>query len=205
MNKKFLIYGSLIFVVALSFWLVFSTDRVVLADNDNEDENNEEMTAEATSTVNSTVDDEDEDEVDVDEDEVDDVSKVDAEKLPSSTGKFELKGIVTAVDVPNLTLSVNGLMLHVMTDAKIRGGSINVLAQVAVHDRVEVSGNIIDGNLNADKVRVKGPKSELENRGKNAGLSSEAIEKLRAEIMKKIDEILAKIKALQGGTGQNAQ
>lgn len=194
MIKKF---AFALFAVMLAFALalVFHPMRLVAQ----EASPTPKITASPTPTPKVDEDeDEDKDEDENEDEEVDDVGEVDAEKLPASEGRFELKGRVTAVDAAHLTFAVNGLTIKVAADAKIRGGTIRALADVLVNDRVGVSGRIRDGALVADKIRVKGPDIEKRVTKESVrGLSPEAIEKLRQDIMKRIEEILKKIDELR--------
>jgi hypothetical protein len=134
------------------------------------------------------------------EEEVEDVGKVNVEKLPPSEGRFVLKGRVTAVDAANAAFSVNGLSIRLADGAKVRGGPIKALTDVLVNDRVEVSGRIKDGVLFAERVVVKGPDiAKRVTRETVKGLSQDEIEKLRQDIMKRIDEILKQIEELRRG------
>lgn len=128
-----------------------------------------------------------------DNDGVDDINKVDVEKLSSSLGRFHIKGVVTAVNVSSSLMAVNGLNLNIPANVNIRGGDRRSLADLAVDNRVEVSGRIENGVLNVDKIRVKGVKEGVKNRS----VSSDKIEKIRGDLNSRIADILKKITELQ--------
>lgn len=151
-----------------------------------------EITASPAPTPTPTPIPEDEDgDKDEEEEDVDDVSDVDVEKLPFTMGRFQLLGTVTAVNAGERTIGVNGLTLKVAPDAKVRGEKVNIdsLEDVAVNDRVAVSGRIEQGMLIAEKIRAIRPAFRQ--------FAPEAVEKLRQDIMKRIEEILKKIEELR--------
>lgn len=142
-----------------------------------------------------------------DKDDVDDVDEVQVENLPASLGKFQLKGIITAITASTSQISVNGLSINVASGAKIRKGNLQTFGDLAVDDRVEISGKVENGLLIADKIRVKGIR-KMPQTASGTMISGE-VAKLRndlqnriADILKKIQELQARInRQLPGGSG----
>ena len=135
-------------------------------------------------------------------DDVDDVDEVKVENLPASLGKFQLKGVITAVNVSSSQISVNGLSLNVAADGKIRKGDLKTLGDLAVDDRVEISGRIENGIITADKIRIqaikKAPQGAIGTAsGTASGTVSGDVAKLRTDLQNRIADILKKIQELQ--------
>lgn len=130
------------------------------------------------------------------DDGVDDIDKVNIENLPASMGKFQLKGVITAVNASGSQVSVNGLAINVAVNAKIRKGDLRAFADLAVDDRVEVSGKVENGIITADKIRVKGIKQILILPAAGGAVSGE-VSKLRNDLQGRIAEILKRIQELQ--------
>jgi hypothetical protein len=132
------------------------------------------------------------------DDNVEDIDKVNVERLPFNLGKFQLLGRVTAVDSANKTFAVNGLTLKVASDAKIRGDNVRSLDGVVVDSWVSVSGKIENGVLTAERVVVvKAKAQKAPEVGKEVRKLGKDVEKLREEILKKIEEIQKKIEELR--------
>lgn len=179
-SKKSLIASFLALSLVLSFGFIFWSYNYARAEHGNNDQNS-----------------------------VDDINKVNIENLPSSAGKFQLKGVISAVNVSSSQISVNGLSINVASDAKIRKADLRTMGDLAVDDRVEVSGKIETGVLTADKIVVKGIRKMPQSA---SGTISSDVAKLRndlqgriADILKKIQELQARInRQLPGGSGGTA-
>lgn len=179
-NKKSLIASVLALSLVLSFGLIFWSYNYASAESGSNDQ-----------------------------DSVDDINKVNIENLPSSMGKFQLKGIITAITASTSQISVNGLSINVASGAKIRKADLRTVGDLAVDDRVEISGKIENGVLTADRIVVKKIKKMPQ---AASGTISADVAKLRndlqgriADILKKIQELQARInRQLPGGSGGTA-
>ncbi|MBI2591369.1 MAG: hypothetical protein HYW34_01685 [Candidatus Brennerbacteria bacterium] len=164
-NKKSLIASILTFSLILSFGFIFWSYNYASAEQGSSDQNS-----------------------------VDDVDKIDGEKLSPSIGKFQLKGVISAVNVSSSQVSVNGLAINVSSDAKIRKADLRTLGDLAVDDRVEISGRIENGVLTAEKIVVKKIRKMPQ---AASGTISADVAKLRNDLQSRIADILKKIQELQ--------
>lgn len=181
-----LVVAFALFPVATHIKTTLAQDTTTTTDQTTDQDQNQQVTSDEDEN-------EEEQEPEEEEEDVDDVIK-DVEKklnkLPVKdlpvVGRFVLVGKLTAVNVAQKTVAVNGVEVDV-SEARIRGGLVKDIGDLKVGSKVVAVGLVKDGVLSAKKLTVRGIPAVV----------SEKIEKLRAEINKRIQEILEQIRELQ--------